>query len=436
MLVPTKRLWFLLALGIPLALGGVVVPGLERLVLAYDLALALLFVVTGLLTKRLDVLSVGRRIDPVLSVRQPNKVELWIENSSAAPLEVHIHDDAPNSMQCDRTEFRRKLRAGDVTTLSYEMTPTERGEAEFGDTWIRILAPLGLCWAQKRMANPTVARVYPNVAAVKEFELLQNRGHLSLIGMRKSKIKGLGQEFESLREYNDDDYRTVDWKASARKGKLVVRNYETERNQAVVICIDLGRHMMAEVDGVTKLDHVLDSVLMLMHAAERQGDQVGLLLFNDKIQKYIAPRKGRAHTAMLIDAMFDARAEPVQPDYTAAYAYLTSRWKRRSLCVLFSDAENEDQATDLVSALGAVRRQHKLIVVRVSDPALRELRSLPMTTPGAMFSRSAALWYLNDRWRAELVLNSARITSLESEPKDLAATLVQAYVQVKQRALI
>lgn len=436
MLVPTKRLWFLLALGIPLALGGLVVPGLERFVLAYDVALGLLFGVTGWLTKRLDVLTVGRRVDPVLSVRHPNRVDLWIENASAQPLDVVVRDDVPDSMLCDRTEFAGRLLAGEPTVFTYTTTPLERGEAEFGDTWIRVLAPLGLCWAQLRLPNPTTARVYPNVAAVKEFDLLQNRGHLSLIGMRQSKIKGLGQEFESLRDYNDDDYRTVDWKASARRGKLVVRNYETERNQAVVICIDLGRHMMAEVEGVTKLDHVLDSVLMLMHATERQGDQVGLLLFNDKIKKYIAPRKGRAHTALLIDAMFDARAEPVQPDYTAAYAYLTSRWKKRSLCVLFSDAENEDQAADLVSALGPVRRQHKLIVVRVSDPALRELRAVPLQTPREFFSRTAALWYLLDRRKAEVVLNAARITSLESEPNDLAATLVQAYVQVKQRALI
>jgi len=436
MLVPTKRLWFLLALGIPLALGGIVVPGLERIVLAYDVGLGVLFLITGLLTKRLDVVTVTRRIDPVLSVRQPNRVELWVENASESPLEVMLRDEAPSSMLCDRSEFHATLRPGDAESFAYTITPTERGQAEFGDTWLRTLAPLGLCWAQVRLPNPGVARVYPNVAAVKEFELLQNRGHLSLIGMRRSKIKGLGQEFESLRDYNDDDYRTVDWKASARRGKLVVRNYETERNQAVVICIDLGRHMMAEVDGVTKLDHVLDSVLMLIHAAERQGDQVGLLLFNDQIKKYIAPRKGRAHTALLVDALFDARAEPVQPDYTAAYSYLTSRWKRRSLCVLFSDAENEDQATDLVSALGPVRRQHKLIVVRVSDPALRELRSLPMTTQKAMFARTAGLWYLLDRWKAEVVLNAARITSLESEPKDLAVTLVQAYVKVKERALI
>ncbi|MES1227102.1 MAG: hypothetical protein ABUL72_00435, partial [Armatimonadota bacterium] len=118
------------------------------------------------------------------------------------------------------------------------------------------------------------------------------------------------------------------------------------------------------------------------------------------------------------------------------FSYLTSRWKRRSLCVLFSDAENEDQAMDLVQALAHVRRQHRLVVVRVSDPALRELRHQPMEAPRDLYARSAALWYLGDRHKAEAVLTGARIDSLESEPKDLAATLVGAYLRIKSLAQI
>ncbi|MES1228444.1 MAG: DUF58 domain-containing protein, partial [Armatimonadota bacterium] len=281
MLIPTTRLWFLLGAGVVLAFAGLFVPGLERLVLVYDLALGLLFLATGLLGRKWDLLTVSRHTEPVLSVRHNNKVDLTIETSGSHGMRVKLKEDVPESVTCDQNEFNLWVEPGRTTEIHYTITPFERGESRFGDTWVRYMAPLGLCWVQKRLPTGAAARVYPNVAAVKEFDLLLNRGHLSLIGVRRSRLKGLGQEFESLRDYNDDDYRTVDWKASARRGKLVVRNFETERNQAVIICVDLGRHMMAEVNGVTKLDHVLDSTLMLMHAAERQGDQVGLLLFND-----------------------------------------------------------------------------------------------------------------------------------------------------------
>ncbi|MBX3111260.1 MAG: DUF58 domain-containing protein [Fimbriimonadaceae bacterium] len=436
MIVPTKRFWALVALGIPMALVGAVVPGFEKFVLPYDVGIFGLLLITGLVAKKGDPLVVKRESDPILSVRVPNAVKLSLENTSQAPVVAEVRDEPPGSAEASQTDFKMTLSPDRPEEVSYTIVPRERGEQDFAGTHVRYLAPLGLAWVQKVLPTQETVRVYPNVKAVKEFDLLKQRGKLNMLGLRRTRHKGLGQEFESLRDYNEDDYRTIDWKASARRGKLVVKNFETEKNQAVIVCVDLGRHMMAEVDGVRKLDLALDSALMLMHTAERKGDQIGLLAFNDVIKAYAAPRKGRAQVAAILDRVHDAQAEPVQPNYAAAFTYLANRWKKRSLLVVFTDAENEDQAQDLVSSLGPIHRRHLLMVVRVADPKLRELRALRVQDDRDMYARTAALWYAADRKKAESVLRAAGFHTLEAEPQDLASALVGAYLRVKELSLI
>lgn len=432
--IPTTRFWILVALGIPLACVGAFIPRFETVLIPYNLGLLALLYVTWRIGVKWDGITVHRKLDHVLSVRVANTVELGV--TSDRPTLVRIREQIPYGTKATKQEFQFELEADEEKVARYDVTPYLRGEFEFGKTVIRYPAPWGLAWVQKEVGEEQPARVYPNVKAVREFDLLNQRGHLSLLGMRKSKIRGLGQEFESLREYNDDDYRTIDWKASARRGKLVVRNFETERNQALIVCIDLGRHMLAEVEGVTKLDHTLDAVLMLLRAAELQGDQVGLLLFHDEIVRYVPPKKGRNQITAIVDALYNATAEVVQPDYNAAFAYLAAKWKRRSLVVVFSDAENEDQANELSSSLANVRKHHKLIVVRVADPRMRELKQLPMQDSRELYARAAALWYLGDRRRAASVFALGRIDSLESEPQDLAKSLVTAYIRIKELAQV
>ncbi len=416
---------------------GILIPGFEYLLIPYNLALLILFLVTGNLAKRWDPLSVRRQTDHLLSARVPNQVRLIIENMTTQSLVVKLRDDPPDTTTATTpNSFDLVLAPEEKVTRQYTIVPLERGSQPFEGTFVRFLAPLGLCWVQKQLANREEVRVYPNVQALKEFELLKQKGHLALMGIRKSRIKGLGQEFESLRDYHEDDFRKIDWKASARRNRLVVRNYEQEKNQAVVICVDVGRHLLAEVEGTSKIDHILDASLMLLHAAERAGDQTGLLLFNDVVKRYIAPKRGKAQVAAILNTIHDTRAEPVQPDYIGAFAYLGTRWKRRSLMIVFSDAENEDQARELLAALGHLAKRHLLLLVRVSDPRLSELTNLPIESRADLSRRASALWYKADRRKAEAVLRSGGFQTLDSEPSELSSKLVGAYLRVKELNLI
>ncbi|MBX7135780.1 MAG: DUF58 domain-containing protein [Fimbriimonadaceae bacterium] len=432
MIIPTKRFWALLALGIPIGLSGAFIPGAERALLPYNLLLFFLLFGSTRLAPRRENFRVTRSFDPVLSVRVPNRITLTLETDAPTDVPCRVRDEPPPDFDRTVTEFRTILDPEREKTVAYHVTPEGRGSDYFRGTYIRVPAPLGLAEMEYRLQTEQPVRVYPNVQAVKEFDLLKQKGRLNLIGIRRSRIKGLGTEFESLRDYNEDDYRRIDWKTTARRGKLVVREYEQERNQAVIVCLDIGRAMLSEVDGVTKLDHALDSTLMLLHAASLAGDQVGLLVFGENVKRYIPPRKGRNQNGIILEAVHGLHAEPAGSNFTGAFSYLASRWKRRSLIVVFTDAEDEDQAQEVTKGLSAIARRHLIMVVRVSDPRLKELTSAGIAEPNDVYKKAAALWYSSERRRAEGWFRAMNVQSIEAEPQDLSTALVSAYLRVKE----
>ncbi|MBI1756822.1 MAG: DUF58 domain-containing protein [Fimbriimonas ginsengisoli] len=435
-MIPTRRFWLAIGIGIPI--GAVAAQlGSPYLMLAYDGALILAAWATYLLAPTGKDLIVRRKFDPVLSARVANRITLSLENDGGASVSLIVRDEPPPDFKVDGNERDVRLAPGKQQDFSYWVTPIERGGDFFRGTFLRVRCPLGLAFKQIRLPTEQPVRVYPNVLALREFELLKQQGRLKEIGIRRSRSRGLGTEFESLREYAEgDDFRKIDWKASARKGKLVVRQYEQERNQAVMIVVDVGRHMLAEADGVRKIDRAVDACLMLTHAAVSSGDNVGLLVYGDMVRRYIPPRKGRSQEGFVLEAVHDLLAEPIESDPIRAMAYLGSRWKRRSLLVLFTDLEDADRAKTLTAAFGPLARRHLALIARVSDPKLKEAFDAPLEDLPALYKRAAADMLLADRRMASLVLNTAGIHNLEAEPDELSASLVSFYFAVKERALI
>lgn len=435
-MVPTKRFWLLVALGIPFAVIATLL-GATWLAAVYDLLLISAAYVSGRLGPNGSGFQLQRIMDPVLSVRVPNRVTLRLLNEGSELVRGMLRDEPPPGFEASKQEFAIRLYSGAETELTYNITPRQRGDDHFRGTYMRIACPFGLVERQLKLETEQQVRVYPNVLAMREFDFLNQKGKLHELGIRRSRIRGLGSDFESLREYAvGDDYRKIDWKATARRGKLIVRQYEQERNQPVLICIDVGRRMLSEVDGVTKLDYVLDSLLMLTQAAAQANDFVGLLVYSDTVKRYIPPRKGRNQVGMIIEAIHDLVPEPVESDPVVAFSFLASRWKRRSLLVNFTDVEDAREARELTIGMGPLARRHLTVLARISDPRLRELVSGEMETLDDFYLRGSALMFTSERKEAGVVLSSAGMHTLDAEPQELAAALVSFYFEVKERALI
>lgn len=436
MIVPTRRFWLLVALGVPLALLGIWIPGIEPLVLLYNLLLVLALVTTRYMTADPRSLRIRRSYDEVLSVNTRNLISLQLENEGGKRFAGKLRDECPQDFTTTPRDFPLNLSPGETQTITYEAKPSQRGSEVFPATFLRLTAPLGLCEVQHKLDTLQSVEVYPNIKAVQTFDLLNQKGRLALMGVRRTRYRGQGTEFESMRDYHDDDFRRVDWKTTARRGKLVVRDYEVERNQAVFVVIDIGRHMLSEAAGRLKLDHVLDTALLMMHAAERAGDQVGLLVFAEHVVKYVPPRRGRAHVNMLLDAIHDLRAKPVESNYAAAMHYFASRWKRRALVVLFSDLEERREADALLKAIHPIRGRHLWFLARVMDPRLKELSLAPLRQPDDVYQLGAYEWYARRREEARVTLTQKGIRNIEAEPEELAGELVSAYWDTKQAGLL
>ena len=382
-------------------------------------------------------ISVTRKYDPVLSVRAWNKVLVRVENDGPETVSVIVRDEPPLPFQGERRDVELHIPPSDHRQFEYIIRPLERGSESFRGTFIRLRSPLGLTYKQVRLKTEQAVRIYPNILALREFDLLRQRGRLRDIGIRRSRFRGLGSDFESLRQYTEgDDFRKIDWKATARKGDLVVRQFEQERNQVVIVCIDIGRLMLSEVNGVRKLDHILDSLLMLANAATLAGDLIGLLVFADNVRRFLPPRKGHSQLALFIEACHDLVAEPVQSDFAGAMAYLSRRWTRRSLLVTFTDCDEPDRATELLGAYVPVARRHLALLCRISDPRLDELESASTRSERQMYSKAAAGLLGTERRQALSTLTSAGVHVLDAEPQNLAANLVNYYFVVKERSLL
>lgn len=452
--VPTKRLLGLLALGVPtvylLASGGM--GGAFWLV---NGAIGAFAVLSAVRSPNLRGLSIVRRMDSVLSVRVSNKVQLTVKNGTRERLRGVIRDEIPTTFRLgdlyeSLTGSRKKgflkrstneipfaVESGRRWEHEYAVKPPERGDEQFPGTFLRLECPFGLVTKQVHLKTLQDVRVYPNVLALREFDLLNQAGRLKEVGIRQAKMRGIGTDFESLREYAEgDDFRKIDWKATARRSRLIVRQYEVERNQSVLLCIDTGRHMMAEVDGVRKLDHVLDSVLLLAHAAAAAGDHVGLLVYNNDVVKFIAPKKGGNQVGLVVEALHNLVAEPIESDPVKAFSFLQARFKKRSFLLNFTAVEDADRAREVATSMSSLRNRHLTFLVNVSDPQVGEILSRVPRSEDELYQLRAAQWVTEDKKAAHSLMSSLGIRFIDSEPQDLAKALVNTYLDAKSRALI
>ena len=432
-LVPTKRFWLLVGLGIPIIFLATAV-GLWWFAWFYNLVLLIALLVTFYFGASSRDLRYRRRMDAVLSVRARNRIRIELEYEGNLNLSGSIRDEFPATFHADQPETRFLIKPGHKFTYDYFLMPPERGQEFFRATFLRLDCPFGLAQKQIRLNTEQEVKVYPNILALREFQLLNQQGRLREVGVRKSRMKGMGSEFESLREYSEgDDFRKIDWKATARRGKVIVREYEVERNQAVIICVDCGRHMMAEIDGVRKLDLVLDSILMLIQSALAAGDNVGLLAYGADIISYIPPKKGHRQLGILLNAMYNLVAEPVESDPVRAFGYLTGRHKRRSLIINFTAVEDRDQARDVITSFGTFTRNHIALLGNINDPKFREILREEPEDAETIFRFASAHFLTEERRQAATMLRTANINVLDSEPQDLAGDLVNFYLDVKSR---
>ena len=330
-----------------------------------------------------------------------------------------------------------EVPAGVELEERFEVRPVRRGIGEGGGLDVRALGPLGLAWKQRRVALPWRVTVYPNLIAASLRALPLQAARRREAGLRNVRRPGEGRLFEGLREWvPGDDTRIIDWKATARRGKPIARQYEDERRQQVLLAIDAGRLLTAEVEGVARLEAVIDAALHLAHAAVEHDDNIGLLVFADTVQRYVAPGRGRRALRAVLEGLAAAEGRLVESDYPAAFRHLAARSRKRALTVLFTDVIDRTASDALVAHTATLRPRHLPLAVTLRDPALEAIATRRPETTGQAFERAAAEELLDARDAALADMRTRGVMVLDVLPGSASAAVVERYHQLKRRGML
>jgi uncharacterized protein (DUF58 family) len=446
LVVPTKRLVALAFVATAVAVVAGFVPGVDLAWMGIDALLAAMCGVDAL-AGRQRRLEVERRTADIFSVGRANPVTIVLVNRSDRPVAGTVMDDPFEDATVTGLPGAFEIPAGGSAQLRYEITPTRRGQRQFGAITVRYGLPLGLFSAQERTSLPEDVDVYPDVHAARALEMLRRQGREdAALGSLRIRGRHGDTEFERLRPYQrGDEIRHVDWRASARRDDLVVRQYQAESNQNVVFALDVGRAMRGESGGLTSVDHALAAALLTADVALRGGDRAGLLTFDDRPRSWLRPSGGRSGGRKLTRAVYALDAGFAATDYRSAMVFLKTQMKARSLFVIFTNILDPRSAKDLSAAVRSLLPRHLPLCVLMRDVDVEELAlGLPQprdrrggqSTEADVLVRAAAAESIT--WRDSVVrmLGNAGALVLDARPEDVTPLVVKKYLEVKARRLL
>lgn len=381
--------------------------------------------------------SASRRVPVPLSLGAEETVEVTVRSREAAGLLARIGDHAPAGIRPRPREATAVFDGTGAARITYRCHPDRRGVYQFGPVDVRLWRLRGWWARQVRIPAGQEVAVYPNVVQIRTHELALRRGLRPTAGLRRARPPGAATAFAALRDYlPGDDVRRIDWNATARRDRPITVEVEAERGQQVIVAVDCGRLMLARAGHLQKVDHAINAALLLAWVAQSQGDRVGLLTFADRILTYLPPQRGNVQVTMISRALYAVEARAAEPEFGAVTAFLTRRVNRRSLVVLLTDVLDVEASRDMVAHALHLARRHLVLGVAMADPALVAALTSPVGSADRAFEWAAAEELMASRRTAFDVLQRGGVLGLDVPAPSLSPSLVERYLELKERALI
>jgi uncharacterized protein (DUF58 family) len=386
--------------------------------------------------------TMTRRLPAAFAIGARRLVQLSIDNPGADAWRCAIHDHTDPTLLTDGMPVPTTLEGGRRIETSYTVTPTTRGEVAFAPADVRVRSRLGLCELLERLGADEVRRVYPDFAQVARYAWLAGDRRLQEIGIKTYQLRGKGTDFKQLSEYRlGDSVRHIDWRATLRVSKPIVREYQDERDQCVMLLLDCGRRMRADdrrgAIGTSHFDQVLNAVMLLTYVALKQGDAVGAMTFGTPAgdERSVAPRKGAQALNGLMSQLYDVQPTPTHSDYLAAAQQLLKRHRKRSLIIVITNFRDED-STELTHALRLLRARHLVLLASLRERIVGELATQPLVSGDAAIEVAGAHLYEQSRRDAFNRLASRAGLMVDAVPERLGIELVNRYTAIKRAGLI
>lgn len=434
---PYSSLLILAAVPCILAAGLFGWPSLAVLVLIADIVVGLVMLVDlGSLPRQRDF-TVRRELSRVASIQKSHRVTLTLSNQSSRRYLVWLRDDVPADFTAKPEQAAIAMAPQSRAFLEYELFAQRRGAFAMKQVYLRVRSRFGVWQRLLTYDLPATINVYPDMKQLAEYAVLARTNRLAMLGVRRTRKVGQDNEFERLRDYSpDDNYKHIDWRATARRNRLTVKDYQVNQSQRIIFMLDCGRMMTNECQGISLLDHALNSMLMLSHVALRQGDSVGLICFSDEVHSYVPPRGGMGQMNQLIHASFDRFPKLVESRYDEAFLYLASRCKKRSLVVLVSNLIDEVNSHQLHQYLSSIVGRHLPLGVLLRDHSIFDAADEESPKADRLYQAAAASEMLIWRHQVLTDLQHKGVLCLDVFPEQMTAPLVNQYLEIKARHLL
>ncbi|MET0393084.1 MAG: DUF58 domain-containing protein, partial [Chitinophagaceae bacterium] len=409
---------------------------IAQLLLVFFAALVVLDYV--ILFLRRNSIEASRELPERFSNGDNNKVDLVLKSHYPFRIHLRVIDEIP--VQFQRTDVVHKFSLGgqEQQRLVYYLRPVERGEYTFHDINVFVKSPLNLVIRRIQTEQEQLVKVMPSYLAMRQYELMAYSNNLSEAGSRKIRKIGHSLEFEQIKEYvTGDDIRSINWKATARKGgQLMVNNFTDERSQQVYCVIDKGRVMKMPFEGMTLLDYAINATLILSRVALIRQDKAGLITFAENIGHFLPADRKASQMGGILDTLYNQQTKFLETDFEKLYALVRTRITQRSLIVLFTNFESMSGLQRQLPYIRSIARNHLVLVVFFENTELRELTEARVNDVESLYVKTIAEKFAHEKKQIVKELQQHGIFTILTAPQNLTVSTVNKYLELKARQAI
>ena len=421
-----------------LAVIGYPVPVFESVARALLMILLVLLLMDIVMLFRLKKGLNGQRFTPdKFSNGDQNPIRVFIQNFYQFKVKLRVIDEVPEQFQMRKAQYWVTVEPGDSSTVNYQLRPVKRGEYHFGKLNVLAQGPLGLISRRYTFAEPVMVPVYPSFIQMRKYELLAISNNLTMQGVKKIRRLGHNMEFEQIREYvSGDDFRTINWKATARKAQLMVNNYQDEKSQQVYSVIDKGRVMQMPFEGMSLLDYAINASLAISNIAMRKGDKAGLITFQHKLGTVLPASKRNKQMELIMETLYNQKTAYQESDFSRLFVNIQKRINQRSLLLLYTNFESMAALERQLPFLASLSKRHVLVVVFFRNTELKSLLETEPKTVKEIYHKTIAEKFDYEKRLIVKELRKNGIYSVLTTPQNLTVDTINKYLEFKARGLI
>lgn len=380
---------------------------------------------------------IERKLPERLSNGDENPVHILVQNRYPFPVNIEVIDELP--MQFQRRDFsiQLKLKAGQSHDIAYHLRPVERGEYHFGKVQVFFHSLLGLLERKFTGAGETMVPVYPSFIRMRQYQLHAEAAQTKESGNKRLRKIGHSMEFEQVKEYvQGDDVRTLNWKATARKGALMVNSYTDEKSQQVYCIIDKGRLMKMPFNDLTLLDYAINASLVMCNVALHKQDRFGLVTFSNKMGSVLAADRKPVQLEKVLQLLYNQQTAFLESDFELLYTRIRASVKQRSLLILFTNFESLTGMQRQMQYLKRIAKYHLLLVVFFENTELKQVAGQEVEDIEDLYVKTIAGKYMHEKQLIVKELQNAGILSILSAPENVTVNTINKYIEIKTRQAI